>query len=172
MQQPIQICIPACVMRSEFFTMTSLYSFILKNLWKIFENVYIKFKKTRAGRNFITALRVNSLLFMHAGMHLNSTCTTTNRFRLRPNTCLVWKPRFFLRFCLLSKHIWSLKMHLFKNALQSEDFWERELLVYVLTDENRGFLMQWCHTFVHHLLLAKPMLDVRDGIVFPCLVFI
>ena len=33
--------------------------------------------------------------------------------------------------------------HLFKNALQSEDFWKRWPLVYVWTDENAGFRIRW-----------------------------
>ena len=33
--------------------------------------------------------------------------------------------------------------YLFKNALQSEDFWKRWPLVYVWTDENAGFRIRW-----------------------------
>ena len=60
----------ACVMSSEYFTRTSLYLVRLK----IFE--WIKFlrrhlhqiQENRAGRNLITASRVNSWLITHARM--------------------------------------------------------------------------------------------------------
>ena len=66
----IQSGIPACVMSSEYFTRTSLYLVRLK----IFE--WIKFLRRHlhqiqenwAGRNFITASRVNSQLITHAKM--------------------------------------------------------------------------------------------------------
>ena len=66
----IQSGISACVMSSEYFMRTSLYLVRLK----IFE--WIKFLRRRllqlqenwAGRNFITAWRVNSRLIMHARM--------------------------------------------------------------------------------------------------------
>ena len=64
----IQSGISACVMSSEYFTRTSLYLVRLK----IFE--WIKFlrrhlhqiQENGAGRNFITASRVNSRLITHA----------------------------------------------------------------------------------------------------------
>ena len=56
----------ACVMSSEYFTRTSLYlvfewiKFLRRHLHQIQEN--------GAGRNFITASRVNSQLITHARM--------------------------------------------------------------------------------------------------------
>ena len=32
-----------------------------------------------------------------------------------------------------------------QKAVPRVDFWKRRLLVYVLTEENGGFLIQWCH---------------------------
>ena len=52
-------------------------------------------------------------------------------------------------FCLRSARIrWkrSPKTYLFKNALQSGDFWKHRFLVYVWTDENGDFRKRWCHT--------------------------
>ena len=43
-----------------------------------------------------------------------------------------------------------------KNALQSGDFWKRQLFIYAWTDENGGFRIRWCH-----VLLAWRML--REG---------
>ena len=68
--QQIQSSISACVMSSEYFTRTSLYLVRLK----IFE--WIKFlrrhlhqiQENGAGRNFLTASRVNSGLITHARM--------------------------------------------------------------------------------------------------------
>ena len=76
-----------------------------------------------------------------------------------------WIPEgdFLLRFSVPSTRIRrkrSPKRHLFKNALQSEDFWKRWLLVYVWTDENRGFRIRWCHIalIIYRWLLALRML--------------
>ena len=55
----------------------------------------------------------------------------------------------------------SQKTHLFKNALQSEDFWKRLLFVYVWTDENGGFRIQLYDDVIHpinHIPLAWRML--------------
>ena len=38
------------------------------------------------------------------------------------------------------------KRYLFKNALQTEDFWKRWLLVYVWMDKSGSFRIRWCHT--------------------------
>ena len=72
----------ACVISSEYVTRTSLY---LDRL-KIFE--WMKFLKrhlhqilgNRAGRNFLTASRVNSQLITHARMQRWIWATSTNRF--------------------------------------------------------------------------------------------
>ena len=76
-----------------------------------------------------------------------------NRFvflRRGPHISLfAWKRVLFLRFGLPSTRIrWkrSPKTHLFKNALQSGDFWKRRLFVYVWKDENGQFRIRWCHT--------------------------
>ena len=37
----------------------------------------------------------------------------------------------------------SAETDLFKNAIQNGDFWERRLFVYMWTDENGGFRIQW-----------------------------
>ena len=37
------------------------------------------------------------------------------------------------------------KRYVFKNVLQTEDFWKRWLLVYVWTDKNRSFRIRWFH---------------------------
>ena len=42
----------------------------------------------------------------------------------------------------------SPKTHLFKNALQSEDFWKPWPLLHVWTDENGDFLIQWCTEYI------------------------
>ena len=56
---------------------------------------------------------------------------------------------FFLRFGLPFTRIrWkrSPKAHHFKNSLQSEEFWKRWPLAYVLRDENGDFRIRWCNT--------------------------
>ena len=68
----------------------------------------------------------------------------------RPNVgVFVWKRRFFLQIDLPSTRIrwkWSPKTHLFKNVLQSEEFFENAgPLVYVSMDENEGFPIRWCN---------------------------
>ena len=48
------------------------------------------------------------------------------------------------------------KMHLFKNAIQSEEFWKRWPDVYMWTDENGGFRIRWCYTsFAYYNQLQK-----------------
>ena len=58
----------ACVISSEYFTRTSLYLVRLE----IFEWIKLRhlqqFQENGAGRNFITASRVNSRLIKHARM--------------------------------------------------------------------------------------------------------
>ena len=58
----------ACVMSSEYFTRTSLYLVILKIFeWIKFLRRYLhQIQENGAGRNFITASRVNSRLITHA----------------------------------------------------------------------------------------------------------
>ena len=55
-----------------------------------------------------------------------------------------------------SNHERSPKTHLFKNALQTGDFWKRRLFVYMWTDENGGFRID---DVIHHILLAWRMLN-------------
>ena len=38
------------------------------------------------------------------------------------------------------------KRYIFKNVLQTEDFWKHWLLVYVWTDKNGSFRKRWCHS--------------------------
>ena len=55
-----------------------------------------------------------------------------------------------------TNHERSPKTHLFKNALQTGDFWKRRLFVYMWTDENGGFRID---DVIHHILLAWRMLS-------------
>ena len=66
----IQSGISACVMSSECFTWTSLYLVRLKILeWiKFLRRGLHQIQENWAGRNFITASRVNSRLITHTGM--------------------------------------------------------------------------------------------------------
>ena len=58
----------ACVMSSEYFTRTSLYLIRLEIFeWiKLLRRHLHQFQENGAGRNFITASRVNSRLITHA----------------------------------------------------------------------------------------------------------
>ena len=66
---------------------------------------------------------------------------------------------FFLRFSLSSTRIngvfWHQKRRFPKKGLYSGDFWKRRLLVYLWTDENRGFGYD---NEIHHILLELRML--------------
>ena len=64
----IQSGISACVMSSEYFTRTSLYLVRLEIFeWiKLLRRHLHQFQENGAGRNFITASRVNSRLITHA----------------------------------------------------------------------------------------------------------
>ena len=66
----IQSVISACVMSSEYFTRTSLYLVRLKIFeWiKLLRRHLHQFQENGAGRNFITASRVNSRLITHTRM--------------------------------------------------------------------------------------------------------
>ena len=67
-QCQIQICIPVCVMDSEYFMITSLYLVRLKIFeWiKLLQRNSHQIPGNRAGRNFITTSCVNSPLITHA----------------------------------------------------------------------------------------------------------
>ena len=72
-QSWIQICLPACIMNSEFFAITPLYLVRLKNLW-MDKIILLTFKRhlhqiqgNWAGRNFMSS-SVNSLLVTYAGV--------------------------------------------------------------------------------------------------------
>ena len=69
----IQSGISACVMSSEYFTRTSLYLVRLKIFeWiKLLRSHLHQFQENGAGRNFITASRVNSLLITHARVQIS-----------------------------------------------------------------------------------------------------
>ena len=66
----IQSGISACVMSSEYFTRTSLYLVRLEIFeWiKLLRRHLHQFQENGAGRNFITASRVNSQLITHTRM--------------------------------------------------------------------------------------------------------
>ena len=66
----IQSGISACVMRSDYFTRTSLYLVRLEIFeWiKLLRRHLHQFQENGAGRNFITASRVNSRLITHTRM--------------------------------------------------------------------------------------------------------
>ena len=66
----IQISIPACMMSSEYFTRTSVYLVTLKiSEWiKLLWRHSHQIQGNWAGKNFITASRVNSQLITHARM--------------------------------------------------------------------------------------------------------
>ena len=66
----IQSGISACVMRSEYFTRTSLYLVRMEIFeWiKLLRRHLHQFQENGAGRNFITASRVNSRLTTHTRM--------------------------------------------------------------------------------------------------------
>ena len=66
----IQSGISACVMSSEYFTRTSLYLVRLEIFeWiKLLRRHLHQFQENGAGRNFITASRVNSRLITHTRM--------------------------------------------------------------------------------------------------------
>ena len=66
----IQSGISACVMSSEYFTRTSLHLVRLEIFeWiKLLRRHLHQFQENGAGRNLITALRVNSRLFTHTRM--------------------------------------------------------------------------------------------------------
>ena len=76
----------ACVMSSEYFTRTSLYLVRLEIFeWiKLLRRHLHQFQENGAGRNFITASRVNSrLIYTHARMHRsiwNLQLTTDSTF--------------------------------------------------------------------------------------------
>ena len=66
----IQSGISACIMSSEYFTRTSLYLVRLEIFeWiKLLRRHLHQFQENGAGRNFITASRVNSRLITHTRM--------------------------------------------------------------------------------------------------------
>ena len=57
--------------------------------------------------------------------------------------------------CLGPVHTYLVKTQLFKNALQSGDFWKRRLLIFVWMDQNGGFRIRWCHISYILLTLCK-----------------
>ena len=70
-QSQIQICIPACIISSEFFTITPLYSVRVKNPGMdkiVLKTFYIKFKETEQAEISQLTLSVNSLLVTYVGV--------------------------------------------------------------------------------------------------------
>ena len=110
------VVIPVCAMSSEYFTRTSLYLVRLK----IFE--WIKFLRRHlhqiqgnwAGRNFVTASRVNSRLITHARMQRwiwNFQLPTDSTFEKEIHlwiwgvrlTTLLWSKKKLLLYHLILK---------------------------------------------------------------------
>ena len=68
------------------------------------------------------------------------------RIRFQTKTDIFFSGWAYLPHSLMQWN-WSPKTHLFKNALQSLDFWKRRLFFDVWTDENGfEFGIRWCHT--------------------------
>ena len=93
------------------------------------------------GCNFVSNSKAStrSVRYGKPGEHQNKTVHTTFRFCLKTH---FFSSDFAYRPLVFGENDHRVS-YLFKNALQSEDFWKRWALVYVWTDENAGFRIRW-----------------------------